>query len=221
MNQRATELSAGQVRLNRIKLLVLWLVPFGLMAIAGVCYYLVQTGQLQLNSKNNGVLIQPPIQLQQLGELSELDKQVGAAPHELSSDSPWANKWSLVIPAFEQCSERCRDALYQTRQLHIRLDKNANRVQRVLLATPASAAVVSSEDFLAFVNSDHLLLRRLLVNDGNIPELRNAITASDGETARFFIVDPEGWAMMVYYDAHEGNAILADLKHLLKYSRQR
>ena len=39
--------------------------------------------------------------------------------------------------------------------------------------------------------------------------------------AQFFLVDPEGWAMMVYSAEHNGAAVLKDLKYLLKYSAER
>ncbi|MGB5323960.1 MAG: hypothetical protein WBN40_00875 [Pseudomonadales bacterium] len=220
MNQSASSLSPAQIRANRIKLLVLWLLPFGLMAIAGVCYYLVQTGQMQIGSKNHGVLLSPPLQLhEQLGKLSVLDAEGGA---QLLVESPWRNKWTLVVPAFDDCAERCSEALYLTRQLHIRLDKNANRVQRVLLAGPAAQAAVGSEAFNHMVNTEHSLLRRIVYSDASaVASLQPVLRADSGEQARFFIVDPDGWAMMYYLDEHDGNAMLADLKHLLKFSGQR
>lgn len=222
MTEQARQFSPAQVRANRIKLLVLWLVPFGLMAIAGIVFYLVQTGQMSLGSKNNGVLMRPPLQLQEnFRTLSLLDEKGKA---QVVEGSPWQGKWSIVVPAFERCDESCRDALYLTRQLHIRLDKNANRVQRVLLAGPAAQQQLGSAAFNQYVDSEHRLLKRIVYsNEANEAGalLRDALSSDSGQSARFFLVDPEGWAMMYYLVEHEGNAILADLKHLLKFSRQR
>ena len=46
--------SAAQVRRNRIVLLVLWMVPLGLMLLAGLAYWLQQQGLLEVDSKNRG-----------------------------------------------------------------------------------------------------------------------------------------------------------------------
>ena len=51
-------------------------------------------------------------------------------------------------------------------------------------------------------------------------ELDNVL-ASANQTVRFFLVDPDGWAMMYYLNEHDGVVILKDLKYLLKYSKER
>ena len=51
---------------NRIKLLILWLIPFGLMLIASLIYWLVQNNHLTLSSKNEGELLIPPINIHEL-----------------------------------------------------------------------------------------------------------------------------------------------------------
>lgn len=217
-NTPGNTLTPAQVRINRIKLLVLWLVPVGLMAIAGAVYYLVQTGQLELGSKNHGALIRPPVQLHDM--LAGL-QAYNPADGLQTPASPWQGKWSMVVPALAACDERCRESLYLTRQLHIRLDKNANRVQRVLLSGPAAEKALTSQAFDQYVSEEHRLLKRYLAAGEGAGQLAPLLVAGSGETARFFLVDPQGWAMMAYFDEHDGNAILADLKHLLKYSRER
>ena len=51
---------------NRFKLILLWMIPFGLMLLASVIYNLVQSGHISVASKNQGYLIQPPVQLGEL-----------------------------------------------------------------------------------------------------------------------------------------------------------
>ncbi len=220
MNQSAPPtLTASQRRLNQLKLAILWLVPVGLMAIAGVYYYLVQTGIVTIGSKNNGVLIQPPVQT---AELFKDSPALDAGENK----TVFSGKWSMVIPGDVDCDAGCREALHLTRQLHIRLDKEANRVQRIYLY-PASLVSGSGEpgmlpaDFAAFLEKEHHYLKPLPVQPGSLEQLAARITAESGERAGFFLVDPRGWAMMYYLEEHDGNAILADLKHLLKYSRER
>jgi len=214
----ATPLTASQRRNNRIKLMVLWLIPFGLMAIAGFCYYLVQSGQMTVTSKNHGNLIQPPLQL---NELLEKIQHKDSSGQPLDLDTPWQGQWTMVVrgdvDGAEQCSQRCRDNLYATRQLHIRLDKNANRVQRVYLTHKSNV----DADLSAFLQEEHRLTKFYVADEESLASLDSALRTPSGEAASFFLVDPAGWAMMFYSSEHSGNGMLKDLKHLLKYSRDR
>jgi hypothetical protein len=197
-------------RLNRIKLMILWLIPVGLMALAGISYYLVQSGRMSVGSTNNGILIQPPIQLNELL----------ADSLQLQADepgSPWQGKWTLVIRGNADCAPPCSAALQLSRQIHIRLDKNANRVQRLLLTDqlPLGAAIQTN------IAEQHRFLKVATADAQALAEIDNATTSAAAEPAQFFVVDPQGWAMMYYLAEHEGNAVLKDLKHLLKYSVER
>lgn len=213
-------LTPAQRRSNRIKLLILWLVPFLLMAIAGVSYYLVLNGKLNIGSKNNGDLIVPAVQV----------KEIFSGEPDLQS--VWDDKWSLVVRVIGHCDEQCKQALHLSRQLHIRLDKEANRVQRVLLLDNA----ISDASFQDFLEKEHSLIKvhtleafRGTANLNAFDQVLQRTVAStkteplngDAPQLAFFVVDPAGFAMMTYHQAHEGNAILQDLKHLLKFSRQR
>ena len=211
-------LTAEQRRSNQIKLLVLWLVPFGLMAIAGITYLLVQSGKISLGSKNHGDLINPPVQLRELFQASG----------DLSLVEILDDKWTLVVRTRERCEAACKEALYLSRQLHIRLDKSADRVQRVLLIDNYR----DDPAFMSFVDQEHKLLKVFVTDGASLRSLdesiARAVLSSDrqlenGESpvVNFFVVDPQGWAMMAYHQGHDGNGILKDLKHLLRYSRER
>ncbi len=213
-----TTLTPKQRRRNQIKLLILWLVPFGLMAIAGVVYYLVQTGQMSIGSNNNGDLIRPPVQLQQLFEQSGHDDLANV----------WDDKWTMVIRTSGTCEEGCKQALYLSRQLHIRLDKQANRVQRILLIDNFQ----EDPELMPFLKQEHALLKVFVSDDAELAVLdaavantvlntSTAVESGENPIVQFFLVDPQSWAMMVYHQGHEGNAVLKDLKHLLRYSKER
>lgn len=206
--------SPQQIKANRIKLALLWSVPFGLMAIAGIVYALVQAGYINVGSKNEGVLIQPPIQLSQLALTTDID---------YNKSNLWQDKWSIVVRGGADCYAACLDTLLLTRQIHIRLNKEANRVQRVYLAAaPSSTTVASalSDELSAHLATDNHYMKVAIANAAQLTVLDNALMAGD-QTARFFVVDPDGWAMMYYLEEHEGGAILKDLKYLLKYSKER
>lgn len=200
---------AGDVWQNRLKLILLWMVPFGLMILASVVFNLVQSGQISVGSKNQGYLIQPPAQLGEYALTSNKDV-----------DNIWLGKWSMVIRGGAECDQRCLDTLLITRQIHIRLNKEANRTQRVYLSDAATLDKPLAEHLAA----EH---HYLTVAKGDSPTLalldQAVVAAAEGHQAipRFFLVDPQGWAMMVYSDQHDGAAVLKDLKYLLKYSAER
>ena len=102
---------------NRIKLIILWLIPFALMLVASVVYWLVVNGHLTLNSKNEGELVMPPINIHELA--LTIDK---------TDRNEWKGKWVMLIRGSNKCSGTCEDALHLTRQIHIRLNEKADRV---------------------------------------------------------------------------------------------
>ena len=201
-----------QRRSNQIKLLILWLVPFGLMAIAGICYYLVMTGQLEIGSKNKGDLIRPAVQV----------KQVLSAADDPALADVWDGKWTMALRVIGHCDQQCRDALMLSRQLHIRLDKEANRVQRVMLVDQAIADPV----LLSHLETEHSLLKVISLEalrgsdalnrfDQLLQETVAGTKTPHEESApelAFFLVDQSGYAMMTYHQGHDGNDILQDLK---------
>ena len=189
------------------------------MAIAGITYYLVYIGQITIGSKNNGDLLVPPPQLQETFSQSK----------EPDLRQVWDGKWSMVLRVIGRCDQVCEEALYLSRQLHIRLDKDADRVQRVLLIEKESYDSLFEER----IAKEHSLLKVIPVDSGTSginaldQQLQQNVAASktviEGESPQlaFFLVDQAGFAMMTYHNGHEGNAILQDIKHLLRYSRKR
>lgn len=124
-------------------------------------------------------------------------------------------KWRVLIPVVGNCGDVCRELLFSTRQVHIRLGKNAHRLERLYVTTDAgrsaSAEASFSEEhpYLEFLYTDREKLVAWLAETGISPE------QSDG---RVVLVDPRGDAMMVYGPDHDGGDLLEDLEHLLKFS---
>ena len=125
-----TGMTLAQRRSNQIKLLILWLIPVLLMATAGITYYLVQAGKLELGSKNNGVLVRPLLQMTELFKEGAPGSIEGV---EREAASLLQGKWTMIVRTKADCDQRCRDALYLSRQLHVRLNKDAYRVRRVYM----------------------------------------------------------------------------------------
>ena len=207
-----TGMTLAQRRSNQIKLLILWLIPVLLMATAGITYYLVQAGKLELGSKNNGVLVRPLLQMTELFKEGAPGSIEGV---EREAASLLQGKWTMIVRTKADCDQRCRDALYLSRQLHVRLNKDAYRVRRVYMYESESQL---NAEFKAFLDQEHPLIATLPITSAIGDQLASKTTSTAGEPASFFLVDPQGWLMMYYLAHHDGNAVLADLKHLLKLS---
>ncbi|MBV1931438.1 MAG: hypothetical protein KUG71_06960, partial [Porticoccaceae bacterium] len=96
-----------------------------------------------------------------------------------------------------------------------RLDKKAHRVNRVLL----NLGEPLSEASLAFLQKEHVYLKVVDADYDQFVALLAATNADwQADSARLFLVDQNGEMMMYYTPDHDGSDILADLRHLLKYS---
>ena len=133
-----------QRQARRVLLLIAG-IPVGMMLAATALWWAVQQGYVDIlgsvGTANHGDLINPPRLLSGV-----------VFQHEGVADTLWEDlpeKWHLlVVQRGEACGEVCQQQLYQTRQIHVALGKDFNRVGRVLLGNVggASAIVVSSED---------------------------------------------------------------------------
>jgi hypothetical protein len=124
-------------------------------------------------------------------------------------------KWSLVYVAAGDCGGRCRQALADTRAVRIALERDATRVQRVLLG----AAGCCERGFLAAEHPDVVTAwlespagERLLraFPDYGVP------VAGAGRT---YLVDPLGNLLMSYPPGADRTGILRDLEQLLRLSQ--
>lgn len=119
-------------------------------------------------------------------------------------------RWFLVHPVEGACDERCLAALADLRQLRLALDKDAPRVQRVLL-----------HDGRCCGAGEPAAGPDLLVLGAAGPEGQSFRAlfppASDG-SAGIYIVDPHGNLMMSYPATGAARGLLKDLERLLRLS---
>jgi len=160
-----------------------------------------------LGTKNNGVLIRPP------KAIAELPLQLSNGERFDHAQQP--KQWSVVIPVRAHCDEQCEKTLYLTRQIHIALGKNADRVRRYLIATefPLDAEF---EKLL----QQHPKLEILRVDRGEFDRFFASSQLQPLQNHQYLILDPEGWFMMYYGPQHDGKAMLQDLKFLLTNSHE-
>ncbi|QID19727.1 hypothetical protein G3580_05200 [Nitrogeniibacter mangrovi] len=118
-----------------------------------------------------------------------------------------AGKWTYLIVAPGHCDDRCRQALYLTRQVRTAQAKEMDRVARVWLVTDATAPSASVLD-------GHPGLQVLMAD---APWRARFVPAGE---PRVWLVDPQGNVMMRYPDELEPKGMLKDLARLLKYSQQ-
>jgi len=121
-------------------------------------------------------------------------------------------KWRLIVPIGAPCDASCEKNLYTSRQVHIRLAQNSERVERYAAMTGQL-----QETALAEIKKEHPRLTFLTtpVDDVNawIDTLPDAISDDF-----YLLIDQEGRAMMSYDSSLHGNLVLKDIKRALKYS---
>lgn len=120
-------------------------------------------------------------------------------------------RWTLVHAIGPRCEDTCRERLYFTRQIHIALDKDRGRVQRLLLA-PGGSATPGLERIL----DQHPQLTVLAAGPG--APLRRQLPA-DTTPETVLLIDPLGNLMLRFGPEVEPDGILEDLETLLKLSR--
>lgn len=147
---------------------------------------------------NHGELLQPPRLLPESG-LTHADGRP-------LPTSEFRGKWLLVMPVDQTCDATCQQNLQQMRQVHIALNKEQSRLQRVFISSGAldPALVKMQQDFPDLV----------VASTANLA-WRSALDVS-GQT--IYVVDPLGNIMMRYANPADMRGVLKDLERLLKYS---
>lgn len=194
MNQTTAMQAIG----NRWPLLLIFMIPGTAMVLAWVMYF---TGvALPEGRTNKGILITPAVQLSQL-QLREGDNLFRLEQLE--------GNWGVIVFGSSSCSSAaCRESLYKTRQVHVALGKEADRMVRIYVASESPEV------------SEQLLQQHpnIFWLNGNESSVLTPLGLDSWPDNRFFIVDPLGNIMMGYQADQEGGDLLKDLKKLLKAS---
>jgi hypothetical protein len=116
---------------NRMVLLLIAGIPLTMILAATWLWYFVARGELDLvgtlGTANRGELVQPP---RQIDDVVMFDGQDTPLPYR--SLDP---RWTLVIPgAGGACDSDCENTLYITRQIHVAMGKEFNRIRRIYLS---------------------------------------------------------------------------------------
>ncbi|MFT3850315.1 MAG: hypothetical protein QM739_17065 [Propionivibrio sp.] len=184
---------AKPARYTLALLIALFVLPF----LAGTALF--WSGWRPERSGNHGDLIQPPRSLPAAG-LTYAD----GSP----ADAALRGHWLLVLAVDGACDAACRAALQQMTQVHRALNKEQDRLRRVLITTAAAHTL----DDVQPTFPD-------LVATAITPDARTTwMSAFDVSGQTLFIVDPMGNVIMRYADPTATRGVLKDLERLLKYS---
>jgi len=143
---------------------------------------------------NHGELIQPPQPLPDVGL---------PPPHSLQ------RKWTMLYVQRGTCDEPCSKRLYDMRQVRTALDREMERVQRVLIADADCCDLKQ----LQGMHPDLISVAR----GEAVEPLLKLLPAPDSK--RIYLIDPLGNLMMFYAADAPAKGMLEDLKRLLRLSQ--
>lgn len=146
------------------------------------------------------------------GELLQPARDLPAEGLKHADGTPFPNtellgKWLLVLPVNGVCEAICLKNLQQMQQVHIALNKDQNRLQRVLISSGTVAPVALQTRFPDLVLG--------VVAPADAAPWQHTLEGS-GKT--LYIIDPLGKVMMRYAEPGQMRGVLKDLERLLKYS---
>ena len=190
---------SSPLRRPRLQLVLLALVFFGPVALSFWMYYGAHFHTAKLVAH---------------GELLEPARPLPEARLGTPSGTPTAarfmrGKWSLVVLTGEQCGATCAKDIADMRNVRLAMDRERDRVQRVLLGQPpcCAAGEVGAESDLIVAWVDSLDGRRLL-----------ALFPARAEAGRVYVVDPLGNLVMSYAAGADRKGLIKDLEKLLRLS---
>lgn len=198
-------------------------IPITMILGASWLWYFVVRGDLDLvgslGTANRGTLVQPPRQIDEVSLMAPdgaVITYADAEPH-----------WTMVVPATGgRCDSICENNLYLTRQIHVAMGKDFNRLKRVYASETGVAETVfalqelsdgrpAPASFEQFLAEEHSGLQPLVLAPGGFDQLFVEVGA---DSSTWYLVDPAGWIMMSYNKDLTYKDVIADLKFLLKNS---
>ena len=171
----------------------------------------------RLGTTNHGEFVLPPTSMVDLA-LTD------------GNNNPWllANqkiKWRMIIAGSGECVDQCQEMLYLTRQVHISLGKYSRRFERLYLVQGESLGeetakyIKLNHPFLKVLHGSNEGLKELLENT-NAPLTGDFSSKAGTNVMRMYLVDQQGFIMMSYTMANDGQELIEDIEHLMKYSPQ-
>ena len=177
---------------GRTILFLIALAFFGPMALAMWMYFSGQDVEL---GANHGLLLEP---FDNVAEASPELRETVTAP------------WVLAYVNRGDCGDKCRDALYLSRQSRTMLGREMDRLDRLFLHG-------SVEPDTLFLDQEHSDLARL--QSAGLADALTQKTPEDVASGGFYLIDPIGNLVLYFPPDINPKDMVADIKRLLKISQ--
>ena len=187
--------TAAQIRTHSPRLIAgtILLLPLLVLTAATLMY---QTGMFNPSQRTNqGYLLSPVLQLSDL--LPEQSQQLHGS-------------WQLILFDDGQPNGRSYDWIYWTRQIHVALGKDMDRVQRVFIS--------SSDEMPARLQEIGGYQTFKLTREQIDAFTHGQVHGDPVSGGYLFVADPLGNVMLYYTGEQTGQQITKDLKKLLRIS---
>jgi hypothetical protein len=199
-------------------------IPVTMILASTWLWYFVVHGELDLRAAlgtaNRGTLVEPP---RQIGDYKLHD--MSGRSTEFAGVSP---RWTMVVPgAGGRCDEVCERSLYETRQIHVAMGRDIDRLRRLYISEDSldnailTVSMLSDgrpapgESFAGYLENEHRGLQALTLPS---PDYRALFPEYELDESTWYLVDPAGWVMMSYNGGVSYKDVITDLKFLLKNS---
>ena len=184
---------------GRIIASLIFLTPIIVLLSSSAMFY---SGYTPEGTVNKGTLLSEPIQL------SDLRLEVTSGPLE----DEFPGKWSIVQFVSGDCTEKCWDTLYSSRQINIRLAKNSDRVVRYLINIGENNL---SNESINKIKDEYPLLNTGEINTDLVPSsISNKLKNSP-----YILFDPLGNGILIYDSTLPSGELLQDIKKVLQNSK--
>ena len=154
-----------------------------------------------------GDLIEPVVPI----KLTETFKDVKTLDTTVESKMLWHDKWSAVILA-EKCEAACQKRFHDARQIHASLEKDMNRLQRILITKQQDLADLQKQ------YPDLVILNQPTADVAALAKQFDVDGVSAYTSDRVYMVDPLGNLMLSYSNNVKPVEMRKDWVRLLKYS---
>ena len=184
---------------GRLVASLIFLTPIIVLFASSAMFY---SGYSPQGTVNKGTLLSEPIQL------SELQLDVVSGP--LKDEFP--GKWSIVQFVSGDCTEKCWETLYSSRQINIRLAKNSDRVVRYLINVGANNL---SNQSIKKISEQYPLLNTGIIKRDLLP----LSVTKKLQDSPYILFDPLGNGILIYDSTLPSGELLEDIKKVLQNSK--
>ncbi|MFM1911012.1 MAG: hypothetical protein RJB18_403 [Pseudomonadota bacterium] len=157
--------------------------------------------------KSYGELIEPVLPI----KLTEAFQDVKTTDTTVLSKVLWHDKWSAVILA-DKCENVCQTRLHDARQIHASLEKDMNRLQRILITNQQELGDLQKQ------YPDLIILNQPSADVEALAKQFDLNGVSSYTSERVYMVDPLGNLMLSYSNEVKPVEMRKDWVRLLKYS---